>query len=161
MDFRRLTDAEKLWTGYVLGAAILAGCLFIATSDVALSNLLLCLLGGVAGWTAGILVTPYDEEEKTKFSEVSKGFLALGSGYVIAKLEDPIVEAATAALNDNTSGVLLSVALFVACFLVGFLFTLVSRLYGYTEAERKRRRIASLLAKSKEIERKLADARQG
>jgi hypothetical protein len=90
---------------------------------------------GAAGWTVGIVATPFDEEEQTKFSEILKGFLALGSGYAIAKLEGPIVEAATAAIKVDGSGIAVRIALFTTCFLVGLLFTLVTRLYGSAESE--------------------------
>jgi hypothetical protein len=162
VDMSRLTDAQKLWTGYVLGSAILVTCLVISgrSGTTASFHVLLCLLGGAAGWTVGIVATPFDEEEKTKFSEIWKGFLALGSGYAIAKLEDPIVAAVTTAIRADGSRVAVRVALFTTCFLVGLLFTLVSRLYGSTEEERKKKRIASLLAQAKEIARKLDDAQQ-
>jgi len=159
---RQLTDAQKLWTGYILGAAILLACLVISGLRLSgeLFDILLCFLGGAAGWTIGILATPLDEEEKTKFSEIWKGFLALGSGYAIAKLEAPIVDAATAAIHADSPGVVVRVVLFTTCFLVGLLFTLVSRLYGGSGEERRKRRISSLLAQAKDIARKLDDARQ-
>jgi len=162
IDMSRLTEIQKLWTGYALGGAILVTCLVISglSGTTPSFHVLLCLLGGAAGWTVGIVATPFDEEEKTKFSEILKGFLALGSGYAIAKLEGPIVEAATAAIKVDGSGIAVRIALFTTCFLVGLLLTLVTRLYGSTEEERKKKRIANLLEQAKEIARKLDDARQ-
>jgi hypothetical protein len=153
MDLRHLTDRQKLWIGYGLGAAILVTCIGISLQSASAASLhvLLCLLGGAAGWIAGIVATPLDEDEKTKFSEIMKGFLALGSGYAIAKLEEPVVLAAKEMIKSDSLTLVTRVALFATCFLVGMLFTLVTRLYGETEDKRKQRRVTRLLAQAEEI----------
>jgi hypothetical protein len=114
-----LSDRVKLWIGYVFGILVFVGCLIISWRDGtnAPLHILLCLLGGVIGWTVGILATPFDEDERTKFSDIAKGVLALGSGYVVGKLEGPIVIAATDMVQKN-----------------GFLFSTRISLFGTCDA---------------------------
>jgi Na+/melibiose symporter-like transporter len=121
----------------------------------------LCLLGGAAGWTAGILGTPLDSDERTSFSGIWKAFLAIGSGFVVAKLEGAIVRAVGKQLEASLQECAIAATLFSTCFLVGLLFTLVSRLYGGSEGTRKERRVAVLLAQAAEIAEKLHKAREG
>jgi hypothetical protein len=155
---RQPSDTQKLWFGYIVGAAIFTACLGVSAQGgrAALLHLLLCLLGVAAGWTVGIVATPLDESEETKFSALTKGFLALGSGYAIAKLENPIVSAATDTMKSDTAMTsLVGVALFSTCLLVGLLFTLVTRLYSESEGERKAKRRSALLKRAEEISKDL------
>ena len=157
-----MTESLKLWTGYVLGGVIFFVCLVLAYSSEKGPTvpLLLCLLGGAAGWTTGIMVTPLNEDEKTRFSGITKGFLALGSGFVIGKLEDSLVEATKKMISNEGEVLALLVLLFLVCLVVGFLFTLVTRLYGEKEVVRRQKNVARLLAQADEIAEKLKKARQ-
>jgi hypothetical protein len=157
-----LTDSQKLLIGYGLGTAFFLVCVGVSilAGDFVSLDLLLCLLGGTAGWTTGILATPLDEDERTTFTELAKGFLALGSGYAIGKLESPLVDAITVMVKTNGDTLSLRVSLFATCFFVGLLSTLVTRLYGESESKRKERRLARLLAQEKEITCKIAAARE-
>ena len=157
-----LADTHKLWIGYILGAVFFVACLAIAwqAPPAPWLEVLLCLLGGTAGWTVGIVSTPLDHDEKTKFSSLAKGFLALGSGYVIAELDGPIVAATTAMIEANGSAFVVRIALFSTCFLVGLLFTLVTRLYGENAVERKKRKVARLVEQANSVLEKLSKARE-
>jgi len=152
-----LSDAQKLWTGYVLGGLFFTACLLISASALSTPwlNVLICLLGAVSGWTAGIVATPFDDDERTKFLSLVKGFLALGSGYVIAKLEDPVVRAVEGMVQESGAALVMSVSLFCICFLVGLLFTLVTRMYGEGATERNERKRAQLLGTAQQIMEKL------
>jgi hypothetical protein len=157
-----MTEPQKLMIGYFLGGAFFIACLVIATRSPSSPwmEVVLCLFGGAAGWTTGILATPLDRDEKTRFSSLAKAFLAAGSGYAIAKLEQPIVDAFSNMLSNNGAVLAMRVSLFATCFLVGLLFTLVSRLYGEDSAERKRRKHARLLDQADQLLEQLQKARE-
>jgi hypothetical protein len=53
-------------------------------------NLALFVGGWAFGWVLGTLVAPYDENEATLFSSISKAASAFVSGYLLAKI-DPLV----------------------------------------------------------------------
>lgn len=154
----QFSDGQKLTIGYVLGSTIYVTCLGLAISDSEPRlAVLLCLLGGAMGWTVGIVATPYNSEEKSKFSSLWKGFAALGSGYVIGKLESFIVNSLGEAISRNGKATLLFLSLFLSCFLVGLLFTLISRIYGESESTRKQRQIARALSRIEKIETELQE----
>jgi hypothetical protein len=52
-------------------------------------NIAIFAAGWASGWVAGTLVAPYDKDEATLFSQISRGIWAFISGYLLAKL-DPI-----------------------------------------------------------------------
>jgi hypothetical protein len=52
-------------------------------------NLAVFVAGWATGWVAGTLVAPYDKDEATLFSQISKGIWAFASGYLLGKI-DPI-----------------------------------------------------------------------
>ena len=85
------------------------------------------LLGASLGWVAGILVSPYNPEEKTEFGEISKLIAGFLSGYVLSKF-DPVI---THALDIKEQ---VSVYWVVACvglvsFLTAAAVTYITRRY--------------------------------
>ena len=54
-------------------------------------NIAIFVLGWASGWVSGTLVAPYDKDEVTLFSQISKGIWGFVSGYLLAKV-DPIFE---------------------------------------------------------------------
>ena len=52
-------------------------------------NLVVYIAGWATGWVAGTLVAPYDQNEATLFSRISKGIWAFASGYLLGKI-DPL-----------------------------------------------------------------------
>lgn len=146
MSLRLLSDVEKLLIGSVLGFVFLVAALvlsFFAKEPYAV-HISLCLLGASTGWLTGILASPFTEEEKSRFTDLAKGFLALGTGFVLAKFDGIIVAGIQRGSTNDPDLLVLRLALFATCFVIGFLFTIVFRLYGIDDAERKRRKLTKL-----------------
>lgn len=147
------TDEQRLVIGYVLGIAAAAATLLCAV--VGGSNwplqLTLALLGGASGWTFGILLSPLDDEETSKFGSMTKAVAAVLSGFVVAKLEPTIVKEVEVALSDDGHLFSFRAVLFLTLFVVCFLFTLISRLYGSDATARKKKQQAQLLSKAEKL----------
>lgn len=135
---KHLTSEHKLAIGSVLGAAFLLTALILAFCDKSRSlSIMLCLFGAATGWLTGILISPDNDDEKSTFSGLAKGFLALGTGFVLAKFDKIIVDSVAEAMKTAAEEFVFRAVLFATCFVIGFLFTLVFRLYGVSVADRK------------------------
>jgi hypothetical protein len=80
--------------GALLLAALATLCFQFAPDqadhrEVVALNLSVFVLGWASGWVAGTLVAPYNENEATLFSQISKGIWVFVSGYLLAKI-DPL-----------------------------------------------------------------------
>lgn len=77
--------------GSVACAAIAVGVIlgFCAYEKDELFSLL-ALAGGVAGWAVGIIIVPFNPDEKRTFSEVTKVVSGFITGYLLSKI-DPLV----------------------------------------------------------------------
>src|SRR5215217_5741996 len=77
--------------GYVLGILTYIACFVIAFemphSDEWWLNVLLCLFGGIVGWSMGVLLSPMTKEEEGKFTGYGRALSAFASGFLIAKLD--------------------------------------------------------------------------
>ncbi|PSL80355.1 hypothetical protein C7T35_32860 [Variovorax sp. WS11] len=148
--------------GYAIGGAVFFACIVSALigGEDRTFQVMLCLLGGSVGWAAGIVATPLSEDEKSKFSGIAKAFVALGSGYVIGKIEGQLVTLVSGLIASNTATLAFRVVLFLTCTTIGFLFTLVTRLYGTTEQEKRKKHEARLLGQAEEILEKIQKARK-
>jgi hypothetical protein len=110
----------------------MAVILIVWRDDIAL---VAALVGTALGWAAGILVAPYEGEEK-RFRRISKGIAGFISGYAVAKI-DRVFDL----LLDKTSGTpaILDLRLqrtfwlSLGCFVVTALTVFVARTYGYDE----------------------------
>src|SRR6266496_4443122 len=80
------SDMLKMSIGYLLGSVFLVTILCFAIRSGRL-EVMLCLSGGIAGWLAGILATPQDDEEAKVFPEYAKGIAAFLSGFVVARAD--------------------------------------------------------------------------
>ena len=146
-------DEDRIVIGYLLGfaAAIAAlACAVVGGSNWPL-QLTLALLGGASGWTFGILLSPLDDEETSKFGAMTKAAAAVLSGFAVAKLEPTVVKEVKVALNDDGHLFSFRVALFLTLFVLGFLFTVISRLYAGDTTARKRKQQAQLLSKAEKL----------
>lgn len=162
MNIRYPTDPEKLAFGSAFGLIFVALCLvlsFFVKESWAL-QVALCLCGAAGGWLTGILVSPSDDEEKKTFSDLAKGFLAFGSGFVVAKFDKVIVDEVSGMIRLDPSLLVARVALFATCFLVGLLFTIVYRLYGTDPEQRKKDKVARLEREAKRANARLSEARE-
>jgi|SRR5579884_2653673 len=89
------------------------------------------LIGTALGWAVGILLAPYEEEQK-RFQRLSKGIAGFLSGYVAAKL-DRVFDL----LMDKSGGgplifnlkVVRSISMAVACLVVAAVVVFVARTY--------------------------------
>lgn len=156
------TSAQKEMVGYWIGfgVAILTLLAALLGGENPGLQVTLCFLGGAIGWTVGILASPIDEDEKKNFGEISKAFLALGSGFVIGKLETTFVEEVKASLSEDGHLFSFRVALFLTLFTIGLLFTLIGRMYGEDVQKRRERKVARLLADAKRITDRLEELRR-
>ena len=118
-------------TGNVLGGVAFFLCL-IAAAIVPPNGwlqIVLCLFGGVVGWVIGIGATPLDETEDQRFTDFARAISAFVSGFAIAKL-GVIGDTLAKKLGETGGDVLLfRTLLFGTCLLLGFLFTVINRLY--------------------------------
>jgi hypothetical protein len=147
------TSAQKEMFGYRVGLTVAVLTLIAALftgRDPGL-QVTLCFLGGASGWAVGILASPLDEDEKRHFGDLSKAFVALGSGYVIGKLEGSFVSAIADAIKQDGQLFSFRVALFLTLFTIGLLFTMIGRMYGEDAAKRRERKIAHLLSEAEKI----------
>jgi len=133
--FREIRDILrvnlKLTTSFVAAAlfAITFVRLLIVWHDG--TALLGALVGTALGWASGILLAPYQEEEK-RFQRLSKGIAGFLSGYAVGKL-DRVFDL----LMDRTGGqpiildphVLRTFWMALACFLVAGITVFVARTY--------------------------------
>ncbi len=85
----------KIWGSSAAAAAALAALTVIAfnvtsTPQDRYINLGVLVLGAMIGWVLGIVVTPYDRTESSRFAQVAKIVSVFLSGYLVAKI-DPLV----------------------------------------------------------------------
>ena len=154
----RLASRGKLAVGYLLGFSASAYCLWAARLPDIAPELptLLSLLGGILGWTVGLLATPTGESERKQFLEYFKAIAAVASGFTLAKLPTLATEVSKAGSKFAEQLAPAHLALLLACFLLGFLFTFVGRKYvldDHDEQKKKRQKaIADIRAKLVDVE---------
>ena len=130
-----VSDNWKLTASFVAAFiwAVLAAVLLIAWWDGV--STLSALVGVAIGWSAGILLAPYDDEEK-RFKKLSKSVAGFVSGYLVAKSDrvfDLVVE-------KGGSGPLIlnpyfarAIWMGVGCMIVAGLIVFVARTYEPTK----------------------------
>ena len=134
--FERIWDSAsgnwKLTTSFAVTSiwVIIAAALLFTWWDGVVT--LSALVGVALGWFAGILLAPYDNEEK-RFEKLSKSVAGFISGYLVAKSDrvfDLVVE-------KNASGPLIlnpyfgrAIWMGVGCFVMAGLTVFVARTYA-------------------------------
>jgi hypothetical protein len=113
--------------GYVFGLAACGVCFRIAwILDDRPLNTLIVLSACIAGWTAGMLLSP-DPNEQPLFSGIGKAISTFLSGFLLAKL-DMLFQGAMA--KDAIQSLFISrMLLFATPFLICLQFTYVGRQY--------------------------------
>lgn len=92
-------------------------------------NVMVVLLGIAFGWLFGILLSPYSEDEKNKFSEYAKAFGVFASGYLVGKTDKVVEELFKPDfILDSVHG--FRVMAFVSAFLISLITTFVFRRYA-------------------------------
>ena len=151
------TDALKIGAGYFLGSLAFAVCIYAAwtVGTRPMLQVLICIFGGVLGWVVGILITPLNEGEKKQFSDYAKAVSALISGYVLGKLESFFQSPMMATATADSESLALRALLLLICFLLGVLFTFISRRYVTGSEEERRAKREKLLTEVRESLAKL------
>jgi len=127
--------------GGILGGWILILCVFVSslwlhrTGDWrGYSITALVGLSGIAvGWLVGLLASPYDRSEKTRFAKYSEVISAFLGGYVLSKI-DPTLSLILS--NDNLIRNPIygaRVLVFVTCLITAAITMYVYRLYDHLE----------------------------
>jgi hypothetical protein len=121
-----------VWIGFGL-AGIVALVLVVAGFKIADDtkrqqwlNLVFVVGGGLAGWTAGVLMTPLGPDEARRFSELGLGITALAGGFIATKVIEALAKKIESGLDSAFIG---SAALFLFSFLLGGLSTFIWRTY--------------------------------
>jgi hypothetical protein len=146
----------------VLLGAIVALAAFIwfgAPPDARAALILTGVLGGVTGWGAGILLTPYKSEEGP--SDLQKILLAGLIGYLIAKfnmLADLITGFGNA--GSGVGQVLPYVAVAVILFIAAMALTYVHRTYKMSRPAREAVQVARLVRSQKAPEKRQTPPRR-
>ncbi len=92
-------------------------------------NITVIICGIALGWAAGILISPYDKEEKIQFGAITKAVSAFASGYLLAKI-DPLVAKILDPAILASSLAMFRLMAFVASFLFGAIIAFVFRSYS-------------------------------
>jgi hypothetical protein len=116
-------------------AAILAAALLYLSATFHINavanefNVLVVLLGFSVGWLAGILLSPYSEEEEKKFNQYAKAFGVFASGYLVGKVDKVVEELFKPEfILESTHG--FRIMIFVSAVIISFIFTFVFRRYA-------------------------------
>jgi hypothetical protein len=116
--------------GYFLGALLYVACFVIAfkmrPTDEWWLNVLLCLFGGIVGWTVGVLLSPMTKAEESKFTGYGKALSAFVSGFVVAKL-DLLLKNLNLSPSTDAIVLIARLLLFGTMFCVNFQFTFIAR----------------------------------
>jgi hypothetical protein len=116
--------------GYVLGALAYIACFVIAfkmrPADEWWLNILLCLFGGIVGWSVGVLLSPMTTAEERTFTGYGKAVSAFAGGFVVAKL-DVLMKSVSPALHMDAVVLIARLLLFGTSFCAGFQFTFIAR----------------------------------
>jgi hypothetical protein len=125
---------QEPWTvksGIFLGIIVIIGDLFAAQfitgKDHVTLNYLLVMLGGVVGFTMGMLISPYGAE-KRQFSVIAKTASAFLSGFVLAKA-DKLFDEATKDPGVIDAAFVGRVSLFAVAAVITGLLAFLTRAY--------------------------------
>ncbi len=131
-----MTFNYKLWGSGIIAISFV-GCLVFLAIQVtgesqiapAILNEMIVLLGLAFGWLFGILLSPYSDDEKTKFTEYAQTFGVFTSGYLVSKI-DKVVEQLfdPSFLLESMHG--FRVMAFISAFLISMIATFIFRRYG-------------------------------
>lgn len=88
------------------------------------------ILGAAAGWVGGILISPYNADEKAAFGELSKLVYGFATGWAVTKI-DPMVNQMLGLSKDSHLSIrwLVLIAVALVSFMTAVAFTYVSRSY--------------------------------
>ena|ERR1044071_501706 len=129
----------------VISSAAIAGVLYLVliaflflytTSSTLRAELMLAgVTGGVLGWVAGILASPFNSSEKDEFSSINKLVYGFVSGWLVNKIDALFAssDAAKGAANELTWTFIGYIA---TSFLIAVAITYIARSYWLGEGQR-------------------------
>lgn len=118
----------------LFGSTLIKLCfVFGETPRAAGENVLLCVLGALAGWIIGLLYSPFSEKEAEHFAFLGKTIAAFVSGYVVSKLDSLIGRLVEKASDHLASVPWDRVGLGVGSCLLAAVVVFVSRIYAHPE----------------------------
>jgi hypothetical protein len=150
-DQSEVNAAVVVFLGAIV--ALAAFIWFGATADARAALILTGVLGGVTGWGAGILLTPYKSEEGP--SDLQKILLAGLIGYLIAKF-NTLADLITGLGNAGTgvTPVLPYAAVAVILFIAAMALTYVHRTYKMSRPAREAVLVARMVRSQKAPEKR-------
>jgi hypothetical protein len=121
---------DKIWWSLILPilfCLVLVGCggLFAVGCQNFVLNTMIVLLGLFVGWIVGMVISPYDTQERGDFSTYTKAVSAFVSGYVVAKadaLVSRVFSEQTFADSTNALRFLLAATSFVGAIAMTFTY---------------------------------------
>lgn len=158
-DRSEVNAAMVVFLGAIV--ALAAFIWFGATADSRAALVLTGVLGGVTGWGAGILLTPYKSEEGP--SDLQKILLAGLIGYLIAKfntLADLITGLGSAGTGTGVGPVLPYAAVALILFIAAMALTYVHRTYKMSRPAREAVLVARMVKSQKAPEKREAPVRR-
>ena len=116
---------------FIFGVPIIALCWALdATPAGPGTNLLICILGALAGWAVGMFFSPFDEVDVARFKYIGKSVAAFVSGYLVSKIDAPLAEFFKNLPSNWTPGLGVRFGLFASSFLLAALVVFVTRAYA-------------------------------
>ena len=156
-DRSEVNAATMVFLGALVGLA--AFIWFGAQADARASLVLTAVLGGVTGWGAGILLTPYRSEDEGP-SELQKILLAGLIGYLIAKFN--VIADLIGGLQSGSGAtpVLLHAAVALILLISAMALTYVYRTFKMSRPAREAMILARMVRASQKPEKREAAARR-
>ncbi len=136
-------DRSDAWwaAGVTALVVILVGyyVFWLASPTLKGNHILAILLGGVSGWTLGIVATPYNANEEIRLSGISKTVGAAISGYLLAKIDPLFTLLFGAGDNPQVDQSLLSqVCVGLVMMLDAVVLTYITRSYSWARQRSRR-----------------------
>lgn len=130
---------------YVILIAV--GCFLTARSwSECWFSVMICVLGAILGWVAGIIASPVDPNEKNRFVSFGRAASAFLSGYVLSKFDKPFTKLVDRLSDDIVKGTILEtqfaqidqfrIISFICTFFLSMITVYVFRLYDKSPGEK-------------------------
>lgn len=155
-DRSEVNAAMTVFLGAIVGLA--AFIWFGAEAQARASLVLTAMLGGVTGWGAGILLTPYKSEEEGP-SELQKILLAGLIGYLIAKF-NALADLIGIQTGAGVAPVLPHAAVALVLFISAMVLTYVHRTFKMSRPAREAVILARMVRPNQKPEKREAAVRR-
>lgn len=114
----------------VLNLMLLVLCFVMSDSNVTRGvNLTVVILGFALGWFTGIVATPYNQKEQSRFEIYTKAISLFLSGYALAKI-DRVIEQLISVDTLHDQLIVFRILAFASGFLITLIAVFVFRQYA-------------------------------